>query len=170
MFNIPNIHLKFLFLEDYDRSEQFVSCQYRYCETLVHEPELIDNMYCSLMCKKLCAKQLGPEDKSNIELDEIKNPTGKIPFIDRKQLLVKLGNRIHKRKQMLSFSCPEKMSRNYDWDELDQFENSYGESPIDEKQSSQNSPHNLEKEVENDDIDDDNENDAEEMLDLKVYL
>lgn len=65
-----------------------------------------------------------------VEVEEITNPPPK-PVIDRKQLLAKLENRINKRKQLLTSTCPEKIARNDDWDEL-QFENSYSEPPVDE--------------------------------------
>lgn len=159
--------MKFLFLEELvDESEQIVSCQYAFCQTLVHKSELIDNLFCSLHCKN--ANYISPEDNSNID-NEIKKSTEKLPSINRKQLLAKLGNRIHKRKQMLAVSCPEKISQNNDWDELDQFDNNGCEKlPTHEKKS-----HQIGKGVEDhDNVDNNVDDDIEtvEVLDLKVYL
>lgn len=41
---------------------------------------------------------------------------------------------------MLKSTCPEKMSRNDDWDEFDQFEKSCNEQPKVENKSSSSSP------------------------------
>ncbi|VVC36175.1 Hypothetical protein CINCED_3A008865 [Cinara cedri] len=116
------------FSDSDDRSAQFVSCHYTYCDTLVHEPELIDNLYCSETCKRLNSKLNVDHEEPIIDVQEITNSSKK-PKIDRKKLLAKLENRINKRKQMLTSTRPEKMARNDDWDELDQIENSCNDQP-----------------------------------------
>lgn len=160
-----------MFSED-EKSVKFVSCLYEYCDTLVHEPELIDNLYCSVACKKLNSKQMVDtepirQEKTEpivdlIQHEEIIN-VPKRPVIDRKQLLAKLENRINKRKQLLTSSRSEKMARNNDWDELEQFENSCNEPPSMDEIQSLNSPCRVttpELDEENGDI----------IFDLKVYF
>lgn len=172
-----------------DKSVQFVSCVYEFCDTLVYEPELIDGLYCSFTCKRLnskviteqeCNKAKEPNRNKEPSRDEEPNRDEKLinignikskeslkpqkkPLIDRKQLLARLEKRINKRKQLLTSSHSEKMARNNDWDELDQFENFRAEPPsMDESHSSLNSPCR----ITTPEADDDNE---DIIFDLKVY-
>lgn len=158
-----------LLSEDNDKYGRFVCCVYEYCDTLVHEPELIDNLYCSLMCKKLDLKDIVTTEEPITKSKEITN--SKKPIIDRKQLLEKLENRIHKRKQSLTSSNSGKKFRNYSWNELEQLENSRPDLPLDENQSL-NIPYDISSpEAENDDNggnSDDDENST--LLNFKVYL
>lgn len=87
-------------------------------------------MYCSLSCKNSNSKPAAPEIQSINEIKETKT-TPKKPIIDRKQLLAKIGNRIHKRKQQLT-SCPKKKARNDNWDELQFEENCFSEQLVKE--------------------------------------
>jgi len=153
---------------DDENSGQFISCHYEYCETIVFEPELIDNLYCSLVCKSLDSKQIS-EKKSSNNRKKYTKPLDKKSIIDRKLLLAKLENRINKRKQRLSPPCRRKIPRNDDSNEIEQFENLRDESLIDHKQISQNSSHKLSSRgVEEDDNDDDDDDD--DMFNPKVYI
>lgn len=102
-----------------DQSSQFVSCQNEYCSALVYEPELIDGLYCSLTCKHLQEKQI---TVSNIDVEDNTN-THKQFEIDQKFFLSKLedetDNKIHKRKQSFTTSCPEKMIRINDQNDVE---------------------------------------------------
>lgn len=161
-----------LFSEDDDKNGQFNCCVYEYCDNIVHGPELIDNLYCSLLCKKLDSKDVATEKPIKKPMEILK--PSKTPTIDRKELLAKLGNRIHKRKQSLTSSNSEKKLRNDDWDEFEQSENSRTELQSDENQSSLNSVVEINSpEAENDGNSNDDDDDEDEnscSLDFKVYL
>lgn len=119
--------MQFVLFSGDNESSKFISCHYAYCDTLVYEPELVDELYCSRTCKRLNSNIIVKDEKPVVE--ELKNPPAKPPIIDRKKLLAKLENRINKRKQMLTTACPEKIARTEDWDDLEQFENSCNEQP-----------------------------------------
>jgi len=105
-----------------DTSNQFISCKYEYCDTLVYEPELIDDLYCSLICKNLDIKQTvdtvcNSDQKEENGIKETCNTSEKTT-VDRKNLLTKLENRINKRKQLLKTLNPEdSIKENDDWNE-----------------------------------------------------
>lgn len=152
-----------MFLEDDDKG-QFVTCQNEFCDTLVYEPELIDNLYCSLACKNSKQKNIEAEEKPVLP---------KKPPIDRKLLLAKLAttvtkNKTNKRKQTFMPSGLEKMAKHDDWDEpqLRHLSSQQLEKPpIVKNPSPQNSPpksESPEPEVEDDDDD--------LIFDLKVKL
>lgn len=152
-----------MFSEDDDKG-QFVTCQNEFCDTLVYEPELIDNLYCSYACKNSKQKDVETEEKTVVP---------KKPPIDRKVLLARLAttvtkNKTNKRKQTFVPSALEKVARNDDWD-VPQLGNLSSqppeEPPIDENPFPQNSPQKSESpepEVEDDDDD--------LIFDLKVKL
>ncbi|XP_022170347.1 uncharacterized protein LOC111033751 [Myzus persicae] len=79
----------------------FIHCQYEYCRALVSESEMIDKMYCSLVCKKLDTKLRLATEKT-VVIAQPQEESQKKPVIDRKLLLAKLKSRINKRKQSLS--------------------------------------------------------------------
>jgi len=171
--NICIIYFKNWCFTDDKNSGQFISCHYKYCETLVFEPELIDDLYCSLVCKDLDSKKMVSDNTISINNSSQKhtNPLAERPMIDRRVLLAKLESRINKRKQVLSSSYyPEKISRNDDWEEMEQVENSCD----DHGQSSQNSSHQISSpevvEDDNDEDGDDDDDDDDEIFNLKVYF
>lgn len=150
------------FLED-EKSGQIVSCHYQYCHTLVHEPELIDSLYCSAICKHLHSQQMTIEDEPTHDFEENISPP-KNSDIEKKQSLAKIESRTNKRKQVLVCSSEKKNAQNDDWNELEQFDNSCNEAPIDTNVSSQNSPDCTI--FSSSDIDDD---DDDGKIDFKVY-
>ncbi|CAI6359714.1 unnamed protein product [Macrosiphum euphorbiae] len=76
-------------------------CRYEFCQLIIDESKLIDNMYCSLECKKFDTKlQIANKSSCDIEQAREETPINK-PVIDRKMLLAKLKSRINKRKQSL---------------------------------------------------------------------
>lgn len=175
---------------DDENSGQFIPCHYKYCETLVFEPELIDNLYCSLLCKKSDSKEEIVSEKKPInDKDNLQKHTDLLKQklindnlqthinlsenrpIDRKVLLAKIESRINKRKQLFSpCSRPQKIPRN-DWDEIEQFnENSCDQPSID--QSSQNSSSNQSSSPEvvkgDDDVGGEDDDDDNEIFSLKV--
>lgn len=146
-----------------DRSDQFISCKYEYCDTLVYEPELIDDLYCSMACKHLDIKQTVTEEEHFI--NETSNQSDKA-IVDRKNLLTKLENRINKRKQKLKTSCPDDMVKeNDDWNE--QLINFFHKPSKEESQPPLKSllPINS-PEV----IDDDDDDDDDNYFDLKPLI
>lgn len=117
---------------EYHESGRFVSCHYRYCHTLVYEPELIDDLYCSLTCKKLHTQHIIIEDEPTIDNEENINLPQKSVVIEE-HLLSNIENITRKRKQLLTSPCPKKMARRNDnWNE-----NTYIEISTDESESSQ---------------------------------
>ncbi|XP_029345307.1 uncharacterized protein LOC100164434 isoform X2 [Acyrthosiphon pisum] len=146
-----------------DTSDQFISCKYEYCDTLVYEPELIDDLYCSLACKNLDIKKTVTEEEHFI--NETSNLSDKT-IVDRKNLLTKLENRINKRKQKLKTSCPEDIVKeNDDWNE--QLINFFDKPSKEESQPPLKSllPINS-PEV----IDDDDDDDDDNYFDLKPLI
>ncbi|XP_050435903.1 uncharacterized protein LOC126842792 [Adelges cooleyi] len=153
--------------EDNDKMGQFVSCHYEYCDTLVHEPELIDKLYCSLACKQMDSKGVVAIEEPINEPEEVSIPIApKKPIIDRQQLLAKLGNRIHKRKQQLTAPCPDKKGLNDSWDEP-LFDSSGSIPPNDGLSSPLNSPptetcHEMNNDEEDDVYDDEDDDDIDD--------
>lgn len=89
-------------------SKQLLSCKYEYCNIFMYKPELIDNLYCSLECKRLDAKQTVTEKELFINKSTV----------DLKHHSKKSQKRISKRKQLLTTYCSEDMVKeNNDWDE-----------------------------------------------------
>lgn len=84
----------------YGEKRPHIHCQYEYCGTPINEPEMIDNSYCSLVCKKLDTKLRLATEKTVTIAQPPEEPQKK-PVIDRKMLLAKLKSRINKRKQTL---------------------------------------------------------------------
>lgn len=157
-----NIYLIFLFSDD--TSNQFISCKYEYCDTLVYEPELIDDLYCSLACKNLDKKQTVTEEEPII--DETSNLSKK-PAVDRKHLLTKLEDRINKRKQLLSTSCSADMIKENE-DLNKQILNFFNKPSKEENQSPIKSSLSISSPEAIDD--DDDEDDDNNYFDLKVYF
>lgn len=148
------IVFKCMFSETYE-SNRFISCHYQYCHTLVYEPELIDDLYCSLACKNLHAQIVVIEDETTVDSEENINLTQK-PEVIQKHLLSNLENITHKRKQLLTSPCPKKIARRNDnWDELEQYKNTYIKIPIIESESSEQltDPINISETEDEDDID-----------------
>jgi hypothetical protein len=87
------------------------TCEYEYCDTLTEGLKLIDNMYCSLTCKKFNTKLMLATQKKPVVRFNLEENDQKKPVIDRKMLLLKLRNRINKRKQLKQSCQPEKSPR-----------------------------------------------------------
>lgn len=118
------IFFKCMFSESHE-SGRFISCHYQYCHTLVYEPELIDDLYCSLTCKNLHAQHIVIEDETTVDIEENIN-------------LSNIENITHKRKRLLTSSCPKKIARrNNNWNVLEQYKNTYIKIPIVESESSE---------------------------------
>jgi len=135
----------------------------------VYEPELIDDLYCSLACKNLDKKQTVTEEEHII--DETSNLSKK-PAVDRKQILKKLENRINKRKQLLSTSCSADMAKENE-DLNKQIINFFNKPSKEENQSPTKSlvPISSPEAIDDDDDDDDDdEDDDNNYFDLKVYF
>jgi len=139
----------------------------------VYEPELIDDLYCSLTCKNLDIKQT-EETVTEVEhfVDETSN-LSKTTTVDRKHLLTKLENRINKRKQLLTTSCPaDIVKENDDW--VKELKHFFNKPSKEENQPplksflpiSSPTAINDDDDDDNDDDDDDNDN----YFDLKVYF
>lgn len=107
----------------------FEPCQYEYCHTLVNEPELIDNLYCSLVCKKLDAKLKLATEKPIVQKPEEDMDLPKKPVIDRKMLLAKLKSRINKRKQSLPTFHEDNFTKPNYLGEVDNLNNDNNKSP-----------------------------------------
>lgn len=124
-----------MFSESHE-SGRFISCHYQYCHTLVYEPELIDDLYCSLTCKNLHAQHIVIEDETTVDIEENINVT-QHPVV-QKHLLSNIENITHKRKRLLTSPCPKKIARRNDnWNELEQYKNTYIKIPIVESDSSE---------------------------------
>lgn len=129
----------------------------------MYEPELIDDLYCSLACKNLDIKQTVTEEEHFI--DETSNTSEKTT-VDRKNLLTKLENRINKRKQKLKTSCPEDMVKEND-DFNEQLINFFNKPSKEESESLKSLlPISPSEAIDDDDDDDDDNN----YFDLKVYF
>lgn len=137
--------------------DQVVSCHYEYCHILVHKLELIDNLYCSSTCKKLdLNKEVVHDESPSIQETTFSSS----PKIDRKQILTKIGNKIiDKRKQLLTAPCSENKTVNDGWDEP-LFDSSCSEPPNDDVLSPKN--------VDMDEIDEDEDEDGDIVFDLEV--
>jgi len=161
--------------ENDDTSNQFISCKYEYCDTLVYEPELIDDLYCSLACKNLDMKKIVTEEENVI--DETTNLT-KTSIVDRKHLLTKLENRINKRKQLLTTSCPKNSVKKNNFDQ--QLINFFNKPSLEDNQSPLESNKDLKSKlslpisipdaIDIDDEDDDDDDDDDEYFDLKPLI
>ncbi|XP_022164017.1 uncharacterized protein LOC111029358 isoform X2 [Myzus persicae] len=152
-----------------DTSDQFISCKYEYCDTLVYEPELIDDLYCSFTCKNLDLKQTETATEEEHFVDESSN-VSKNTTVDRKHLLTKLENRIHKRKQLLTNSCPaEIITENDDFNT--QLKNFFNKPSEDENQSLNSSlPMSCPIVIDDDDDDDEDEDEDDNYFDLKPLI
>lgn len=130
----------------------------------MYEPELIDDLYCSLACKNLDIKKTVAEEEHFI--NETINLSDKT-VVDRKNLLTKLENRINKRKQKLKTSCPEDMVKEND-DLNEQLTHFFDKPSKEESQPPLKSlqPINSPEVIDDDDDDDDDDN----YFDLKVYF
>jgi len=119
--------LKFGFL-DFSEKRPFVNCQYEYCGTLINEPEMIDNLYCSLVCKKLDTKLRLATEKT-VTIPQPPEEPQKKPVIDRKLLLAKLKSRINKRKQSLPSFQKENEAQPADLKKDDKLDNETCQMP-----------------------------------------
>ncbi|XP_060856488.1 uncharacterized protein LOC132934225 [Metopolophium dirhodum] len=97
-------------------------CQYEFCRLIVDESELIDNLYCSLECKKFDTK-LKIANRSSGDIEEALEEIPIKPVIDRKMLLAKLKSRINKRKQSLPSFQKENEAQHVDLGEVENPDN-----------------------------------------------
>lgn len=86
-------------------------CEYEYCDTMTYGLELIDNMYCSLTCKKFNTKLMLATQKKPVVRFNLKKDDQKQPVVDRKMVLKKLKDKINIRKKQKLLFPPEKPPR-----------------------------------------------------------
>ncbi|CAH1736525.1 unnamed protein product [Aphis gossypii] len=164
--------------ENNDTSDQFISCKYEYCDTLVYEPELIDDLYCSLACKNLDLEKIRTEEENVV--DKTTN-LSKTSTVNRKHVLSKLENRINKRKQLLTSSCPDDLIKeNDDFDK--QLINFFNKPSVEENQSSLKlskpissveavvDDNGYDVDDDDDDDEDDDDDDDDDYFDLKPLI
>ena len=119
----------------------------------------ISDLYCTYICKNLDAKQKITKKKHLI--NEPSNPSKK-STIDQKHLFTKLENRINKRKQLLTISCPEDT---VEWIDVNGLINLSEKLPIEKNRSLQQSLLPISSPETEDDDDENNY-----YFDLKVYI
>lgn len=84
---------------------------------------MIDNLYCSMECKKFDNKLMIANKKSDV-ISEPKQEELQIkPVIDRKMLLAKLKSRINKRKQSLPSLQKENEAQHVDLNKVEKPDN-----------------------------------------------
>jgi len=112
----------------YSEKRPLIHCQYEYCGAPINEPEMIDNLYCSLVCKKLDTKLRIATEKTVTIAQPPEEPQKK-PVIDRKMLLAKLKSRINKRKQSLPSFQQENEGQQADLKKNDKLDNETCQMP-----------------------------------------
>lgn len=153
-----NSYLNCLFSDDL--SDKFFTCKYIYCDIIVSELEMIDNLYCSFDCQKLDLKEILTKDK-NVKAKS--TSLLKKSAVDIKYCSKISEKKISKRKQVLTTYRSEKMDKAND--DCDERLNHVFNEPSIEKNQSPLKPLLLTITPESINNDDDNE-----YFDLKVYF
>lgn len=153
-----NLYLNCLFSDDL--SDKFFSCKYIYCDIIVSELEMVDNLYCSFDCQKMDLKEILTKDKNvNAKSTSLLIKSA----VDIKYCSKISEKRISEKKQVLTTYRSEKMDKVND--DCDEHLNHVFNKPSIEKYQSLLKP--LMLTISPESINDDND---DEHFDLKVYF